>query len=182
MMFVRIMMRINRNMLAAGVLALLSMSLSMSAFAELKVAVVDVSRAVLNSEAGQKGLAEIQEEFKGEEEALQNVQKEATALLEKLKKDTEFMSDQEFNLLLQQIQAKNGEFVSRGQNLQRAVEDRRQRLIQGLNPLVRDAIEKLVLAEDYDLIIPRAIAVHYGELYDITLKLTEKMNELGKDQ
>ena len=160
-----------------GILTILALW-SISAFAEVKIVVVDVQRAVLNSEAGQRGMAEIQEEFQAEEEALQEVQKEATALLEKLKKDTEFMSDQEFNQLLGEIQAKNNEFVARGQNLQRAVEERRQRLIQGMNTEVRDAIEKLVLAEDYDLVIPRAVAVYHGELYDITLKLTEKMNEL----
>ncbi len=169
-----------------GVLAILAASFlavsSISAFAEVKIAVVDVPRAVLNSEPGKRGLAQIQEEFKAEEEALQQVQKDATALLEKLKKDTEFMSDQEFNQLLEQIQAKNNEFVGRGQNLQRAVEERRQRLIQGLNPAVRDAIEDLVLAEDYDIIMPRAVAVYTGELYDITLKLTEKINELDAKQ
>jgi outer membrane protein len=171
--------RVNQGILAILATCILAMA-SLSAFAEVKMAVVDVPRAVLNSEVGKRGLAQIQAEFKAEEEGLQALQKDATALLEKLKKDTEFMSDQEFNGLLEQIQASNNEFIGRGQNLQRAVEERRQRLITALNPLVREAIEQLVLSDDYDLIIPRGVAVYSGELYDITLKLTEKLNELEK--
>lgn len=172
-------MRVKQGILA--ILATFSLAMtSLSAFAEVKMAVVDVPRAVLNSEAGKRGLVQIQEEFKNEEAALQALQKEATALLEKLKKDTEFMSDQEFNALLEQIQVKNQEFVGRGQNLQRAVEDRRQRLINSQNPKVREAIEKMVIADDYDIIIPKAVAVYTGELFDITLKLTERLNALDK--
>ena len=169
-------MRVKRGILAILATCLLVIT-SFSAFAETKIAVVDVPRAVLQSETGKRGLASIQADFKAEEEALQALQKEATELLQKLKKDTEFMSDQEFNALLQQIQAKNQEFIGRGQNLQRAVEERRERLITALNPQVRDALEALVKKEDYDLIVPKAIALYSGELYDITAKLTEKLNE-----
>ena len=151
-----------------------------AALAEVKVAVVDVTRAVLQSETGKAGMAVIQAELKAEEASLQAIQKEATALLEKLKKDTEFMSDQEFSNLLEQIQIQNNEFLAKGQALQRSVEERRQRLISSMGGQVRAAIEALVLSEDYDVILPRNVVVYSGELYDVTLKLTEKLNEQDK--
>ena len=174
-------MQIQNGFLAilfAGLLA----AFSMPAFAELKVAVADLPRALVNSDIGQVGVKQIQEEFESEQEALQEAQKDLTALYERLKKDTEFMSDQEFDELLGQIQAKNNELIARGQNLQRALEERRQQLIQRLNPIARDAIDQLVLDEDYDIILPSAIVHFSGELYDVTLKLTERINDIQKDR
>lgn len=170
-------MRVKQAILAVLAILILSTA-ALTAFAETKIAVVDVARAVLNSEFGQAGIERIQTDFKKEEEALRAMQKEATTLLEKLKKDTELMSEQEFNQLLEEIQIKNSEFVGRGQALQRAIEDRQQRLIQARTSMVREAIDQLVLKDDYDIIIPKSVTLYSGELYDITLKLTEKLNEL----
>ena len=161
------------------ILAVFALS-SASAYAEIKVAVVDVARAVLNSEIGRKGMAEIQANFAAEEERLQEQQKNLTASLEKLKKDTEFMSEQEFNGLLEQVLQENSELTTRAQNLQRIVEESRQRLVVALNPRVREAIESLVKKDDYDIILPRAAAVYVGDFYDITLKLTEAINAQEK--
>ena len=161
------------------ILAVFALS-SASAYAEIKVAVVDVARAVLSSEIGRKGMAEIQANFAAEEERLQEQQKNLTASLEKLKKDTEFMSEQEFNGLLEQVLQENSELTTRAQNLQRIVEESRQRLVVALNPRVREAIESLVKKDDYDIILPRAAAVYVGDFYDITLKLTEAINAQEK--
>ena len=162
-----------------GILAVFALT-SGAAYAEIKVAVVDVARAVLSSETGRKGMAEIQANFASEEERLQEQQKNLTASLEKLKKDTEFMSEQEFNDLLAQVLQENSELTTRAQNLQRIVEESRQRLVVALNPRVREAITTLVKKDDYDIILPRGTVVYAGELYDITLKLTEIINAQEK--
>ena len=167
---------------AGALITAMLVAMSMPAFAELKVAVADLPRALLNSDVGQAGVTEIQDEFESDQETLKEAQKDLTALYEKLKKDTEFMSDQEFDDLLGQIQAKNSELISRGQSLQRALEERRQQLIQRLNPIAREAIDQLVLDEDYDIIFPSAIVHFSGELYDVTLDITEKINEIQKDK
>jgi Skp family chaperone for outer membrane proteins len=38
----------------------------------------------------------------------------------------------------------------------------------------------MVLSDDYDVIFRREAAVYVGPLYDITRKLTEKLNSLDK--
>ncbi|MBC8475761.1 MAG: hypothetical protein H8D52_00270, partial [Gammaproteobacteria bacterium] len=50
----------------------------------------------------------------------------------------------------------------------------------GTEVKVRKAIEELVLENDYDMILPRAAALYVGELYDVTRKVTEKLNEMDK--
>ncbi len=42
------------------------------------------------------------------------------------------------------------------------------------------AIEALVLDEDYDIVIPRQAALYVGDLYNVTRKVTERLNEMDE--
>ena len=66
---------------------------SLSVQAEMKIAVVDVDRAVAGSEAAQKLLRQLQEEFKTDEDTIKKIQTEAAELLQKMQKDADVMSD-----------------------------------------------------------------------------------------
>lgn len=167
-----------------GILAILAscfmVMTSSSAFAEAKIGISDAQRAILQSEFGKQGLDQINSNFSEQENILKEMQKEITSLLEKLKKDTELMSDQEFQNLLQEITIKRAQMAQRLQEIQRVKLEQTDRLIQSLTSRYQEAIEALVLAEKYDLIIPRQ-GIHYRhELYDVTAKITEKMNALAK--
>ena len=106
------------------------------------------------------------------------MQKEISTLLEKLKKDTELMSDQEFQNLLQEISVKRAQIQQGFETVQRAKLENTDRLIQSMTARYQEAVEALVLSDKYDLILPRQ-SVHYRhELYDVTAKITEKMNAL----
>ena len=116
--------------------------------------------------------------FAEQEEQLKEMQKEITTLLEKLKKDTELMSDQEFQNLLQEISVKRAQMQQGFETVQRAKLENTDRLIQSMTARYQEAVEALVLSDKYDLILPRQ-SVHYRhELYDVTAKITEKMNAL----
>ena len=154
--------------------------LSMTATAEIKVAVVDVQRAILNSEQAKGYMLQIQEEFKQEEEEIRSLQSDAAGFLERLQKDGEVMSEVEKRKLQQQIEDKNNDFIYLRKKLQRQIDERQQELFAGVDQKVQKAIEDLVLAEDYDLIIPRQAALYVGDLYDITRKVTEKLNAMDK--
>ena len=93
---------------------------------------------------------------------------------------TELMSEQEFQNLLQEISVKRGQMSQLLQELQRVKLEQSDRLSQSLTPRYQEAIEALVLSDKYDLVLPRQ-SVHYRhELYDVTAKITEKMNALEK--
>lgn len=169
-------MRIHRITLTvlAAVVAFMAPAVS----AEVKVAVVDVQAAILNSEEAKRLLGQIQQEFSAEEEEIRKIQSEAAAILERVQKDSEVMSDGEKRRMQEQIESLNNDFVYERQKLQRAIESRQQELFAGIDQRVQKAIEELVLSEDYDLIIPRQAALYVGDLYNITRKVTEKLNEL----
>ncbi len=169
-----------KRTILSGLIVALTLGFSIAANAEMKVAVVDVQQAILGSEQAKRLLSQIQEEFKSDEEAIRDIQTEAAALLERAQKDAEVMSDSEKRKLQQQIEGKNNDFVYHRQKLQKAIEDRQAELFEGIDEKVRRAIEALVLDDDYDLIIPRGAALYVGDLYDITRKVTERLNEMDK--
>jgi len=174
--------QMKQRILANAVATMMTLLLALAAptaFAEVKIAVVDVQAAILNSEEAKRLLKQIQEEFKDEEEKIRLIQTDAAVLYERLQKDSEVMSDAEKRRVQQQIESKNNDFVYNRQKLQRLIEERQQELFTGVDEKVQKAIEMLVKTDDYDLIIPRQAALYVGDLYNITRKVTEKLNELG---
>ena len=103
-------MQIKQRILAILALSLLAIS-APSAFAEVKIAVVDVQGAILQSEEAKRLMQQIQGEFKSEEDEIRQIQSDAAAMLERLQKDAEVMSDAEKRRLQQQIESKNNDFV-----------------------------------------------------------------------
>jgi len=169
--------RIRRQLLSIVAITL-ALVASPMAMAEVKLAVVDVQRAILGSEEAKRLLSQIQDEFKGEEDEVRQIQAEITKMLERAQKDGEVMSEAEKRKLQQQIDDKNNDFVYLRQKLQKQVEARQSELFAGIDQKVQKAIEEIVLSEDYDLILPRQAVIYVGDLYDITRKVTEKLNEL----
>jgi outer membrane protein len=153
-----------------------------SVLAEVKIAVVDVQGAILQSEEAKRLLQQIQTEFKNEEDEIRKIQSEAAAMLQRLQKDAEVMSDVEKRRIQQQIESRNNDFVYLRQKLQRQIEERQQELFAGIDGKVQKAIEALVKSDDYDLILPRQAALYVNEIYNITRKVTEKLNELDSDK
>jgi outer membrane protein len=172
-------LRVKQGILAILATCFMAMT-SSSAFAESKIGVSDAQRAILQSELGKQGIDQINANFVEQENVLKEMQKEVTGLLEKLKKDTELMSDQEFQNLLQEISVRRNQMTQLLQEVQRIKLEQTDRLIQSLTGRYQNSIEALVLSDKYDLILPRQ-SVHYRhELYDVTAKITEKMNALEK--
>jgi len=174
-----IIVQYKRGILAVVASFILAVS-SSTAFAESKIGVSDAQRAILQSALGKQGMEQINGAFVEQEEQLKEMQKEITTLLEKLKKDTELMSDQEFQNLLQEISVRRARMGQLVEQVQQVRLQQTDRLIQSLTARYQEAVEALVLSDKYDLILPSQ-SVHYRhELYDVTAKITEKMNALEK--
>ncbi len=173
-------MHIKQPILAILAISVLALTTPV-ALAEVKIAVVDVQTAILQSEEAKRLMAQIQTEFKTKEDEIREIQSEAAGMLERAQKDAEVMTESEKRKLQQQIESKNNDFVYLRQKLQREIEERQQELFAGIDAKVQKAIEDLVLEEDYDLILPRQAALYVGDLYNITRKVTERLNAIDAD-
>lgn len=167
----------SRNFILALAALFVGAILSTSAFGEVKIAVVNVQKAILDSENAQELMKQIQDEFKSEQDKIRNLETDIAGLVERLRKDSEVMSGSEKRKLQQQIETTQNDYVYEGKKLQRSAEERQKELFAGVDVKVQKAIEELVKSEDYDLILPRQGVLYAGDLYDITRKVTEKLNK-----
>lgn len=151
---------------------------ALPALAEIKVAVVDSSKAILQSAEAKRLLQQLEDEFKGEQKAIRDIDAERTALLERARKDGEVMSPQEQRKMQRQIESISNDLSYKSQKYQKEIVDRQRELLAGFNQKLQDAIRAIVLSDDYDIVVNREAVFYVNELYDITRKTTEKLNAL----
>ena len=171
---------IQRPSTLAAMLALLVSMVSLPVLAEIKIGVVNVQGAILASEEAKRLTAQIQEEFREDEQAIIALQTEANTKLQQMQKDADVMSEAERRRVQQELESINNDFVYQRQKLQRQIDERQQELFAGIDQKVSKAIEDLVRDDDFDIIIPRQAAIYVSDVYDVTRKVVEKLNSYDR--
>ena len=171
---------IQQPFIVGGALALLVSVFSLPALGEIKIGVVNVQGAILASEEAKRLTAQIKEEFSDDEQAIVALQTEANTKIQQMQKDADVMSEAERRRVQQELESINNDFVYQRQKLQRQIDERQQELFAGIDQKVSRAIEDLVRDEDFDIIIPRQAAIYVSDVYDVTRKVTEKLNSYDR--
>ncbi len=148
-----------------------------SASAELKIAVLDTQRALIASEEAQSLSKKITEELQSDEAEAKELNDEVRTLTEKLQKDGEVMSPAEQRKAQKDIEDKQIDLQFLVNKLQKAVQDRRQELVNHMLPKIDAVLKDLIELEGYDLIMERSNLRYVNTKHDITRKVTEKLNE-----
>ncbi len=148
-----------------------------SVAAELKVAVLDTQRALVESEEAKTLVERINRELKQEEADAKELNDEVRGLQEKLSKDGEVMSEQEKRKVQKDIENKQIDLQFMVNKLQKELNDRRQELLQQMVPKVDAVLKDLIELEGYDLILERGSLRYANPKHDITRKVTEKLNQ-----
>ena len=147
------------------------------AAAELKIGVLDIQRALIESEEAQQFLESTQTDLKGDQDQLNTLQVELQTMQEQMQKDAEVMSPAEQRKRAKEFEDKQAEARYLASRLQKEMQDRQQELMQQMGPKLEAAIKDLVDSEGYDLILQRGDLVYAAAEHSITRKVTEKLNE-----
>ncbi len=160
-------------------LSVLALGLGAAAMAsaQLKIAVLDTQRALVSSEEAKALLEQAQSELQKEEEEVNALGAEIQALQEKLQTDGEVMSPTEQRRAQKDIEDKRIDYEFMVNKLQKALQDRRQDLLQVMVPKVDAVLKDLIELEGYDFIMERANLRYVNPKHDITRRVTERLNE-----
>jgi len=148
-----------------------------TAAAELKIAVLDTQRALVESEEAQNLLAQAEKELQEEQEEVTGLRDEIEALQQRLQTDGEVMSAAEQRKVTKDIEDKQIDFQFLVNKLQKEVNDRRQDILQQMVPKIDKVLKDLIELEGYDVIMERANLRYVNSKHEITRKVTEKLNE-----
>jgi len=150
---------------------------SAGAAAELKIAVLDTQRALLESAEAQELMDTAQFDLEGDQNRVNALGQEIRTLQEQIQKDAEVMSPTEQRKRQKELEDKQIEYQFLVNKLQKDVQDRRQELLQQMAPKVDAVLQDLIEVEGYDLILQRGSLLYANSRHDITRKVTEKLNE-----
>lgn len=167
----------SRLLMAALLLVLSGLTGSVLAQAPLKIAVLDMNAALFNSEIAKQVDAKVREETSADEQKVRLLAEQATALQTKMQKDGSVMSDDDKRKSNEEIEEIGVQYQFLVQKLQKLTQERRQQFQQTYAPNLIQAITEVVEAEDYDIVFRSEAALHFREAYNITARVTEKLNQ-----
>ena len=151
---------------------------SMPAFAEMKVAVLNYQMALLESDAAKKYAVDAEKKFGPQLNRLKTLESDAKRIQERLMKDGEKMQTSERERLELEFKqkARDFQFQSKELNEAKAIADRD--MLQQLKPKLDKAVEEVIKRGNYDLVLERGAVVEVKPQFDITKQVIERMNQL----
>ena len=145
---------------------------------ELKIAVVDLEKAVGAAEAVKLINAQLDEEFKQERDELNELRAKVDELEEKHRQDEKTMSKEQSNKLESEIRRRRVQYSYFYEAISEKADTRQEELMEKINPQIQQAIKEVVESNQYDMVYERDKLLHFNPKFDISDKLTNKINEL----
>lgn len=165
-----------RKLLQVAVLA--SLMVGGTAFAEQKIAVLDMQMALMESNAAKQYEAQDEKKFGARFEKIKALEAEALKLQQRLQKDGEKMKQAEFERLELDYNQQVREIQTQSQEFNDARAQAEQAFLQEVKPKLDSAIEEVLKAGNYDLVIDRAAVIDVSPKLDITLRVVERLNQM----
>ncbi|SJZ68676.1 outer membrane protein OmpH [Vibrio cincinnatiensis] len=118
-------------------------------------------------------LQQMQEEFKDKAAELQSLQAQAKTMIERLRRDSELMSQDDVDKLRIEIGQLDSTYKIKAQALEQASARREAEEKQRLFKIIQDAVQKVAEKEGYDIIVDVS-AMQYGKAqYNISEKVIQ---------
>ncbi|NRB40548.1 MAG: OmpH family outer membrane protein [Pseudomonadales bacterium] len=146
-----------------------------------KVAVVSFEQAILNTDAAKAEIKALEndKDFKANMKEVKKIQAEGKKLAEKYKKEAAIMSVSQIQELEAKIKGKQADIEHVGRKLQEAKQVLMQGLMRNMGAQAQAAIKDIITAEGIGLLLAAnpQVVLHADTSFDITAKLTDKLNK-----
>lgn len=165
-----------RKLLQVALLS--SLVVAGSAWADVKIAVLDYQAALLDSDAAKKYAVDAEKKFAPQLNRLKALEADAKRLQDRLMKDGEKMGQAEYERLELELKQKARDFQIQSQELNEAKAISDNEVLQTLQPKLDKAVEEVLKSGNYDVVIDRNAVVDVKPQLDITLRVIERMNQM----
>lgn len=147
-----------------------------AAVAEQKIAVVDVQRAILLSDAAKVSAEKLEKEHAEDLKKINALGEQLRQLQEKREKNADFMSEEESKKLAKEFADKNTEYQFYGKKLKKLELQNREELFQTLFPKAEKLLKEIIDEGEYDLVLQAGAAVYTTPQTNLTKPLLERLN------
>jgi len=148
-----------------------------TAYAEMKIVVLDSVRAILESDEAKVLADAANKEMEAEQTQLRDIAEKMQEMNNKLQTDGEVMAASEKRKVQKDIEDMQIDLQFRSQKLQKEVQDKRQEILQALAPKFDKVLKDIIQVDQIDLIMAPNALQYANSKHDITRRVTEKLNE-----
>ena len=157
--------------------ALIAMTLAVDAFAaEPKIAVVDPMLAISGTNDYKKAVADLDKDTATDKSKLMKLQGELKVCQQKLGTEASTLSATELASLKTNCDTKSRDYQALGQSYNKVASEREQAILKDIGPKFQKAVEAVAKEAGYDLVVQREAALFFKPEFDISAKVTEKIN------
>jgi outer membrane protein len=154
----------------------LLVSASMAAASDYVIAVIDPNRIVEQSPQYEAARAELQQEVSDREQRLLAQRQQITELRKKLESDSALMSEDEIQLLQNDIRSRDRKLKYAEDEFREDFALRQNELRTKLAQQVEEAVHELAKEEKIDLIVSEGL-VYFSKRIDISDKVIDRLNQ-----
>ncbi|MEM9253953.1 MAG: OmpH family outer membrane protein [Pseudomonadota bacterium] len=165
--------------LVKAALVFLILGLPAAAWAQGKIAVVDLQEAILQTDLAQKRLGEVraQEDYKADKAEFDRLKAEFDELVSKFQKDAAVMSQEQQVAARNKLASKQADLEHVTGKLQKIEQAAGQALLQEMAPRVQEVLQEIIAKDGIGLLLQRQSVIHADSGYSITAKVTDKLNQ-----
>ncbi len=167
-----------RLVLATTLAVLVSLS-GKTVAAQVKVAVVDVQRAVMQTEEGLRAQATLKKIFDSRQQEINKKQVELQKQKEEIDKQSRVLSQQALQKKVEDWQKQMGELQGTFVEYNKELEKKQKELTDPIFERVIGAIKRLAGTDGYDLVVDRATVAFSRSDLDLTDRVIQLANSLN---
>jgi len=145
---------------------------------ELKIAVLDYQRALLESDAAKRYVVDSEKRFGPQFEKLKKLESEAERLQKRLVNEGDKLTQADRERLDLEFRQKARDLQTQTNELSQAKALSDREVLEKLRPNLNKAVEEVIKKGSYDLVLDRAALVDLKPSLDITKQVIERMNQL----
>lgn len=164
-----------RKYVCIAVMSVMALA-SLPASAQTKIAVLDYQMALLESDAAKRYSVDAEKKFGSQLQRLKNLESEAKRLQERMQRDGDKLGQSELEKIELEFRQKAREFQVQSKELNDAKAQSDREMLEQLKPKLDKAVETVLQAGDYDLVIDRSAVIDVKPALDITRQVIERLN------
>ena len=151
--------------------------------AQGRIAVVDLEQAILQTDFAQQRIRDFEasEAFAEDRAEFDSLKGELDQLFQNFQRDQAAMSDDEKVAAQQKLASKNADLEYVAKKLQSLQQQNAQRVFQELVPAARQVLGEVIETDQIGLLLQAQSVIHADLGYNITAKITDKLNQLPKE-
>jgi outer membrane protein len=145
---------------------------------DTKIGIINLEQALFNSEAAKSVQEELRAEFATDEQRAQALQDELRGLQEKFQQDEAIMSQAEIRTMNSTAQEKQMQLQLIAERVQTALQEKNQEFVESMRETLTNAISDVVADGGFDLVLNSGGVAYAAPVWDITARVTAKINEI----